>query len=477
MFAAGDNYHAQLEAYGAAIRKLHHARISASNLMGWWSWTAYYLNLTDSAALANAQWLSTHLKKFGYDYLHIDAGYENAPGEYTSIDRSRFPTGMEELIRDISRLGLKVGIWTAPFYVGEHAWVYRQHPEWLVHNARGKPIRILKAGEAQEEQNIFVLDSTHPSAQAYLRKTYQTLAKNWGIRYIKLDFMDNTAIEGYYHRPHTTAIEAQRIGLEVIRKAVGKEVLLDKDGSPMLNAVGLVDQGRISQDTSHTFLNTRDAATGIAGRYYMHRNFFVSDPDAFNISRQMVGPRIRAPLTLNEAEVSIVLAALSGGMFEIGDDLPKLESDAERVALLTNPDLLRMVQLGRASNPIDLLTYQPEDEQPSIFFLREDDRQSLLAVFNWTEQSRSHAFKLSEFDLPDGHSFHLYDVLTKQPVAFTGDTIAVNDQPAHSVRLIKISDNSQIAVRRTRSPTVNAAKNHEQFRFPDRAKAQKESLY
>src|SRR5439155_27208442 len=107
MFAAGDNYHAQLEAYGAAIRKLHHARISASNLMGWWSWTAYYLNLTDSAALANAQWLSTHLKKFGYDYLHIDAGYENAPGEYTSIDRSRFPRGMEELIRDISRLGLK----------------------------------------------------------------------------------------------------------------------------------------------------------------------------------------------------------------------------------------------------------------------------------------------------------------------------------------------------------------------------------
>src|SRR5205823_3880099 len=233
--------------------------------------------------------------------------------------------------------------------------------------------------------------------------------------YIKLDFMDNTAIEGYYYRPHTTAIEAQRIGLEIIRKTVGEQVLLDKDGSPMLNAVGLVDEGRISQDTAHTFLNTRDAATGIAGRYYMHRNFFVSDPDAFNISRQMVGPRIRAPLTLNEAEVSIVLAAVSGGMFEIGDDLPTLESDVERLALLTHPDLLRVVQLGRASRPIDLLTYRPEDEQPSVFFLHEDDGQFLLAVFNWTEESRSRAVKLSEFDVPDGHTLQLYDVFAKQP--------------------------------------------------------------
>jgi len=53
----------------------------------------------------------------------------------------------------------------------------------------------------------------------------------------------------------------------------------------------------------------------------MHRNFFVSDPDAFNISRMMVGRRIQAPLTLNEAQVSIVLAAVSGGVFQIGDDL------------------------------------------------------------------------------------------------------------------------------------------------------------
>jgi len=439
MFAAGTDYHTQLEAYGAAIRQLHKARVNGETLLGWWSWTAYYRAINEDRLLADARLLAERLKGFGYDYFHIDSGYEIAPGEYAIPDATRFPHGMPTLTREIRRLGLKVGIWTAPFYVGEHAWAYEHHKEWLVKNAQGVPIRIMKKTKAQEGQDIFVLDTTHPGAQEYLRKTYETLVKDWGARYIKLDFMDSTAIEGYYYRPYTTALEAQRIGLEIIRTAVGEVVWLDKDGSPMLNPVGLVDEGRISQDTAHTFVDTKESASGIAARYYMHRNFFMSDPDAFNISRQIVGRRIRAPLTLSEAQASIVLAAVSGGMFEIGDDLPILVSDAERMALATNPDLLRMAKLGRASKPVDLLTYRPEDEQPSIFLLREDDRQSMLAVFNWTDQSKSHAFTLSDLNLPSGHVLRVYDALAgDQPLPFEGDAIVLNGQPAHSVRLIKI---------------------------------------
>ena len=41
-------------------------------------------------------------------------------------------------------------------------------------------------------------------------------------------------------------------------------MLLDKDGSPMLNPVGIVDAGRISCDTGHSFEASRNAAPGIA---------------------------------------------------------------------------------------------------------------------------------------------------------------------------------------------------------------------
>ena len=134
----------------------------------------------------------------------------------------------------------------------------------------------------------------------------------------------------------------------------GNDVLLDKDGSPMLTPVGIVDDGRISQDTGHIFERSKEAAPGIAARYYMHRNFFINDPDAFTVSRQMIEERkIQAPLTLDEAEASIALAAVSGGMFEIGDDLPTVGADP-RMALVTNPDLLCIAKLGRAAIPIDM---------------------------------------------------------------------------------------------------------------------------
>jgi alpha-galactosidase len=450
MFAAGNDYYAQLESYGEAIHQLHHARVNADNLMGWWSATAYYSDLTEGTTITNAQWLAEHLKDLGYNYFHIDFGYEHARGEYTTANAAKFPHGMRKLTHAVSQLGLKVGIWTAPFEVGEHAWVYQHHKEWLVHNARGKPIQIVSAAESDDKQNIFVLDPTHPGAQEYLRQTYRTLVRDWGVRYIKLDFMDNTAIEGYYYRPDTTALEAQRVGLEIIRDAVGEEVLLDKDGSPMLNPVGLVDTGRVSLDTGHSFQNTKGSASGIAARYYMHRTFFVNDPDAFNISRQItaedaVGPEV-TPLTLNEAQVSIVLAAMSGGMFEIGDDLPGLGSEPDRLALVKNPNLLQIAKLGRASKPLDLLTYKTEDEQPSLMFLREDARQSMLAVFNWTDQPRSHVFNLGDLNLPSAHRYQLYDALDEdRPMPCDEQAIVLKNQPAHSVRLIKIIDGSKPA--------------------------------
>ena len=133
---------------------------------------------------------------------------------------------------------------------------------------------------------LFVLDTTNPGAQEYLRKTYSTLVKEWGSVTSRWILWTIAAIEGYYYKPDTTALEAQRIGLEIIRDTVGDEVYLDKDGSPMLNPVGYVDYGRISQDTGHTFEASKEAAPGIAARYYMNRNFFVADPDAFTVSTQ-----------------------------------------------------------------------------------------------------------------------------------------------------------------------------------------------
>ena len=350
--------------------------------------------------------------------------------------------------------GLTFGIWTAPFEVTTRAWIYEHHKDWLVHNAKGEPIPIGLVWN-QKSDVLYALDTTHPEAQAYMRETYGKIVREWGVRFIKLDFMDTTAIEGYYHRPNTTALEAQRIGLQVIRDAVGDEVILDKDGSPMLNPVGLVDTGRISADTGHSFERTRNAASGIAARFYMQRNFFVNDPDAFNVTAThlMERPNETSSISLGAAQASIALSAISGGMYEIGDDMLVLGSEKDRLALVENRELLNIAKVGRASTPMDLMTYEPEDEQPSVFFLHESRRQSILTVFNWTNTVRSHTLKLADLGLPTGHTFAATDVLNSNETVTLGDgAVRLENQSPQSVRVIKLIDTSVAAT----APTVTA---------------------
>jgi hypothetical protein len=443
MFAVGNDYHAQLEQYGRAVGLLHKARVNAATPIGWWSWTAYYFGLSQGTAATNAYWLAQNLKALGYTYFQIDEGYQYARGEYTTADAKLFPLGIGYIADLVRHSGLTFGMWTAPFEVSQRAWVFQKHPEWLLHNGAGQLIHIGYVTDKQDP--LYVLDTTNPGAQDYLRQTYSTLY-NWGLRFVKMDFMDDTAVEGAYFRPNTTALEAQRIGLNIIRSAVGDSVVLDKDGSPMLNPVGIVDAGRISQDTGHSFDASRDAASGIAARYYMNRNFFIADPDAFTVSTQTVDDQSwhggQRPLTLDEARVSISLAAVSGGMFEIGDDLPTLGASAERLSLVRNADLLDMARLGRASTPVDLMTYAQGDKQPSIFLLKENERQIMLTVFNWTEAQRTRAIDFTSLGLKKPGEYKIVEEFADQGCCSSAsDTIDLVEKP-HSVRMLKLIDKS-----------------------------------
>jgi len=443
MFAAGPDYQNQLLAYGDAIRKLHHARVSLQTPIGWWSWTAYYGAINEGETLANADWQAAHLKALGYNFFQVDEGYQYARGEYETANARQFPNGMRAVGHHVTGDGLIFGVWTAPFQVTSRAWVYEHHKDWLVHNAKGEPIHTQLLWR-QKSDLIYALDTTNPGAQDYLRRTYHTLVREWGVRFIKLDFMDSSAIEGFMYRPNTTALEALRIGLQVIRDAVGEDVILDKDGSPMLTPVGLVDTGRVSADTAHSFEGTRTAASGIAARFYMHRNFFLDDPDAFNTVEESFSDHTRASASypLSVAQASIALSAVSGGMYEIGDDMLVMGSQKDRLELVENEDLLNMAKLGRASTPVDLMTYDPEDEQPSIFFLRESPHQAILTVFNWTKSPRSHTLRLADLGLPSDHSFTASDVLNQDaPVPLAGTTVRIENQAPESVRIIKILDN------------------------------------
>src|SRR5439155_16638749 len=101
---------------------------------------------------------------------------------------------------------------------------------------------------------------------------------------------------------------------------------------------------------------------------------------------------------------------------------------------------------GRSARPLDLMSYRPEDEQPSIFFLREDGRQSMLAVFNWTKQTRSHVLHLADLGLTSGHNYQLQSILDQSRPRLENDSIRLDNQAAESVILVKIIDETVLPV-------------------------------
>jgi hypothetical protein len=133
-------------------------------------------------------------------------------------------------------------------------------------------------------------------------------------------------------------------------------------------------------------------------------------------------------------------------MFEIGDDLPTLGASAERLSLVKNADLIDMARLGRASTPIDLMTYSKTDQQPSVFLLKENERQSILTVFNSTDEESTHPVNFARLGLKEPGKYRIAEVFGEQSCcAGSSDTVNVVQKP-HSVRMLKLIDESVPAI-------------------------------
>ena len=67
--------------------------------------------------LANAEFMARHLKPYGMEWVQIDDGYQQTFGDWQG--NHLYPHGMQWLATQIRRLGLKPGIWIAPYAIAE----------------------------------------------------------------------------------------------------------------------------------------------------------------------------------------------------------------------------------------------------------------------------------------------------------------------------------------------------------------------
>ena len=170
--------------------RIRHKRIS-----GWCSWYNLYASITESSILEHLRAAANFRDRHGIDLevFQIDDGYTPEMGDWLEV-KPQFPRGLAPLLDDIRAAGFTPGLWIAPLMVGNRSRLYAEHPDWVVRDrASGAPLAPMKFyGEFRwhkRSEEYYVLDITHPEAEAYVRKVFRVWRRDWGCGYFKTDFM------------------------------------------------------------------------------------------------------------------------------------------------------------------------------------------------------------------------------------------------------------------------------------------------
>jgi alpha-galactosidase len=160
------------EGWGGASRRLHaftrervlpHPRLRPVLYNGW---EAMYFDLTLDGLID----LARKAAAIGVELFCVDDGWFGARrselaglGDWV-VSADAFPQGIEPLVQEVHRLGMKFGLWIEPEMVNPDSDLYRQHPDWVLHfpgreRTQARHQLVLDFGRAEVVEHIFaVLD-------------------------------------------------------------------------------------------------------------------------------------------------------------------------------------------------------------------------------------------------------------------------------------------------------------------------------
>lgn len=304
-------------------------RVSEQRITGWCSWYSLYAAITEETLLDHLEG-ARQAKAEGLPLrvFQIDDGFTPEMGDWLEV-KPQFPRGMAPLLADIAAAGFVPGLWIAPFLVGNRSRLYRDHPGWVVQQRdRDAPLVYSKFyGEFRwhkRSEEYYVLDVTHPEAEAHIRGVFRTWARDWGCRYFKTDFMNAGSEFGpdraRWHRDGLTRIEIWMRMARLIREEIGDALWLGC-GSPIFAPVGLVDAVRIGRDIGVSWSGHQSAESLLRDqttRSFANGILWQADPDCILLRDRF------HELSDLEVESLARFAGLAGGVLMTSDHLGEL---------------------------------------------------------------------------------------------------------------------------------------------------------
>lgn len=373
--------------YFHKIREKTEYKAPDKNLRGWCSWYQYYDKITPEILYRNIKAIKD--QNLNFDFFQIDDGYQRAVGDWLE-QRPVFDGKMKELTLAIKEAGMKPGIWLAPFSAAGKSELFKMHPEYILKDESGKPIKA--SYNPFWKCYYYGVDVSHPRYGDYLRDVIETYVHDWGFEYLKCDFLFTACLRGAVHHDLThSRASILKSGMEIVRETAGPDTKIIGCGMPLSAGIGYVDAMRVGPDTGDYWINptagfvrtgcmfgVRNSVRNFMVRSPMHKRLWLNDPDCIMIRDKGTG------LTPGERLAQMDAIALSGGILMYSDDFSTLSAMAVKDMKLIE-EVSTKCYSGQAI-AIDVM----EQEMPEIYF----NTSGYVGLFNFYGGKKTRQFNL-----------------------------------------------------------------------------------
>ena len=367
---------------------------------GWSTWDYYLWQVSESDVIENMNEIRNNRDlRERIKYLVIDDGWQHAYGEWEA--NYKFPRGMACTASEIKDAGFSPGLWIGPFLQTRQGQIESKHPEMILKDRyTGCPV-------IADHPDLFILDPTHPGTESFLRETFEKI-RSWGYEYVKIDYLffifDIVSNRnGRLFDESRTPLEALRHGIEIIREALGDNIVLVGCGGFIPEVgTGLFDSCRASFDIGPYWSNILLISRDLVLKSFFARRTWENDCDFLIVRGKETSDenkinsyenlnffspeRSFEPFafrkgsiwqTVGEIRVWATMLIIAGGSLVLADRLKMLNDQAFAII-----DKVLKYSSGKPGYPMDL--FQPG--LPQVWCKEEVDGHRFIAIFNWSDE-------------------------------------------------------------------------------------------
>ena len=394
--------------------------------MGWSSWSCFSKKFDEAAIVAQADVMADKLKKYGYTYINIDAGWHNDKDfdEHGRRlpDASKFPHGIKWLADYVHSKGLKFGLYIEP---GMPVEAFNKNGTILVTDISIADITDASTMGNTLGKNFYRIDFTRPGAEQWVQSSADLLS-SWGVDFIKCDFVGPSTRKPVDTRAevklwHAMLQKQRPVWLELSNNLRVEDAEVWRTCSNGWRVGPDVEAHKPNQLTDWSRVSRTFA---IAPKWAE----FAGKGGWNDLDSLEIGNGAKTGLSLEERRTVMTLWCICCAPLYLGTDLTQLID--EDLEIITNTEVIAIDQAGNVARPIS------QDTAQQVWVAKNADGSFIVALFNINDKQANVSVKWRELAFKGGA--RVRDLWRHIELGELSDGFGVELDP-HACRLLKVT--------------------------------------